>query len=206
MPLRAVRSTSWAPLIWAAVPAWATCRVAASTWWTRSRSSTRSSSAASTASHGVGRSRPRPRRAPRVGEGVDLAAGLRGGGLDQALVLEQLQGGVDRAGARRPLAAAALRDHLDDLVAVHRLLGEQGEDRGAHVAAARAPARAEAGAAGAGRAAGAAAVAAAPRRRGRSSVMNSTLHPCGSAGSCRQWGLLSQSSVSLSFVSYHDIS
>ena len=136
MPLRAVRRTSWAPFTWAAVPACATWRVAASTWWTRSRSSTRSSSSVSAAaSHGaagpVG-----GRRATVVGQREDAPSGLGGGRLDQALVLELLERGIDRAGARRPVAAAALGDHLDDLVAVHRLLGEEREDGGADVAAA----------------------------------------------------------------------
>ena len=62
--------------------------------------------------------------------------------LDQALVLELLDGRVDRARARPPGAAAALGDLLDDLVAVDRLAlgaargGEHVEDGAAHVAAA----------------------------------------------------------------------
>ena len=146
MPLRAVRSTSWAPLICVCVPAWATCRVAASTWCTRSRSSTRSLSASSTASsHGAGVVSAVCASLPGVGQREHAPAGLGGGGLDEPFVLELLQGRVHRAGARRPVAAAALRDHLDDLVAVHRLLGEEGQDRRADVAAAGAPAGAEAG-------------------------------------------------------------
>src|SRR6266511_3719352 len=44
---------------------------------------------------------------------------------DQALVLQQLQGRVDRARARPPYAAGPLVELLDHLVAVHRALGEQ---------------------------------------------------------------------------------
>src|ERR1019366_4207184 len=54
---------------------------------------------------------------------------------DQALVLELCQGGVDRAGARPPHAAAALLDLLHDLVAVARLLAQQQQRRRADVAA-----------------------------------------------------------------------
>src|SRR5918995_398569 len=54
---------------------------------------------------------------------------------DQALVGEQLQGRVDRAGARPPHAAGALLDLLDDLVAVHRPLREQCKHGRADVAA-----------------------------------------------------------------------
>src|SRR5690606_6725134 len=45
-------------------------------------------------------------------------------------------------GARLPRAAAALADLLDDLVAVHRLLGEEHQDGGSHVAATGTPAAA----------------------------------------------------------------
>ncbi len=54
---------------------------------------------------------------------------------EQAFVDEQLQRRVDRAGARLPQLLAALVDLLDHLVAVHRPVGEQLEDRGAHVTA-----------------------------------------------------------------------
>ena len=92
-------------------------------------------------------------RGELVGVLLDVAAALLGelqqpaalalAALDQALVLELLDGRVDRAGARLPGAAAALGDLLDDLVAVHRLDGEHVEDRGADVTAAhlRAPRR-----------------------------------------------------------------
>ena len=126
MPLRAVRSTSWAPFTCACVPAWATCRVAA-TCCTRLRELDEVV---------VGLV---DRLLPRGGGGVGglclpaclgqrehAPAGLGCGGLDESLVLELLQGRVHRTGARRPVAAAALRDHLDDLVAVHRLLGRGG--------------------------------------------------------------------------------
>ena len=55
--------------------------------------------------------------------------------LDQALVLELLERGVDRAGARLPDALGAALDLLDQLVAVLRLLLEQQEQGGADVAA-----------------------------------------------------------------------
>src|SRR5215472_4082694 len=54
---------------------------------------------------------------------------------DQALVLELCQRRVYRPWAGLPEAAAALADLLDDLVAVHRLLGKQRERRCAHIAA-----------------------------------------------------------------------
>ena len=68
------------------------------------------------------------------GQRVGLAtlAGL----LDQPLVLELLEGGVDRAGARAPDAVGALLDLLHQAVAVAGLLGEQEEQGGADVAAA----------------------------------------------------------------------
>ncbi len=144
MPFRAVRRISWAPFTWVAVPAWATCRVAASTWWTRSRSSTRSWSTSSTASsQGAGAVSAIVRSAPGVGQREDPPSRFRRGRLDQALVLELLQRGIDRAGARRPVPAAALGDHLDDLVAVHRLLREERQDGGADVAPAGAATGAE---------------------------------------------------------------
>src|SRR6266536_450696 len=62
-----------------------------------------------------------------------LALGLLAG--DQALVLEHLQGRVDRAGARPPDPAGAVGELLDHLVAMHGTLAEQRQDRGAHVAA-----------------------------------------------------------------------
>ena len=52
------------------------------------------------------------------------------------VVGEQLQGRVDRSGAGLPGAAGALADLADDLVAVHRLLGEDREHGGAHISAA----------------------------------------------------------------------
>jgi hypothetical protein len=78
-------------------------------------------------------------RAALVGE---LKAALAGivQTSDQALVLEELQGRVDGAGTRLPYAAAAISELADDLVAVHRLLGEQGENCGPDVAATGAPA------------------------------------------------------------------
>ena len=71
-----------------------------------------------------------------VGQGEDPpAVGL--GRDDQALVGEHLQRGVDRPGAGPPHAAAALGELGDDLVAVHRLHGEQPQDREAYVSATR---------------------------------------------------------------------
>jgi hypothetical protein len=58
---------------------------------------------------------------------------------DQALVLEQLEGRVDRPRARPPDAAGARLQLLDHLVAVHGPLGQQGQDRGPDVAAAAPP-------------------------------------------------------------------
>ena len=73
-----------------------------------------------------------------VGQGVgppavDLVAG------DEALVGELLEGRVDRAGARAPASPALRLELLDDLVAVHRLLLEDGEDERADLAAPDAP-------------------------------------------------------------------
>src|SRR5690606_34172553 len=61
----------------------------------------------------------------------------------ETLVLELLERGVDASGARPPEAIGALGELADDLVAVHRLLGEEGEDRGADVAPPRPSAGAE---------------------------------------------------------------
>src|SRR5580700_520698 len=83
----------------------------------------------------------------RVGVGTALVGELIGAtaaigllGPDQALILKLLKRRVDRARARPPDAAAALADLLDDLVAVHRLLGQERERRRADVAAPGAPA------------------------------------------------------------------
>ena len=57
-------------------------------------------------------------------------------GLDEALVLQLVQRGVDRARAGAPQALGSLGEGLHHLVAVHRLLGEQGQDRLADLAAA----------------------------------------------------------------------
>jgi hypothetical protein len=71
-----------------------------------------------------------------------LAALLLAG--DPALVLQHLEGGVDRAGAGTPDAAGALVELLDHLVPVHGPLGEEGQQGGADVAAPGAPAAAAA--------------------------------------------------------------
>ena len=120
------------------------------------------------------------RRATVVGEREDAPPGFGGGRLDQALVLELLERGVDGARARRPVAATALGDHLDDLVAVHRLLGEEREDGGADVAAARAAPGAEERVAA--EAAAAVPVASAPVAPRASPVMNQMF----TGASCRQ--------------------
>src|SRR5258705_10592535 len=54
---------------------------------------------------------------------------------DQALVLPPRERRIHRPGARPPEAAASIADLLDDLVPVHRLLGEQRERCGAHIPA-----------------------------------------------------------------------
>src|SRR5450759_532735 len=56
-------------------------------------------------------------------------------GLDETLVLELVEGGVDRPRAGPPGATAALCELRDDLVAVARLLGKELQDGGADVAA-----------------------------------------------------------------------
>src|SRR3954453_14445764 len=81
-----------------------------------------------------------------VGERDELAARL-GGDDDQSLVLELVDGRVDRAGTGRPAAATALGDRLHQLVAVHGLLGEELEDGRADVAARGSPTAAVPGAA-----------------------------------------------------------
>ena len=63
---------------------------------------------------------------------------------NQSFVDQQLQGRVDRAGAGPPQVLAALGNLLDDLVAVHRPLGEQHQDGGTDVSTAAAPAMATA--------------------------------------------------------------
>ena len=143
MLLRAARSTSWAALICAALPAWATWRVAASTWCTRSRSSTRSVSNDSAASSHGAAGPAVGGRTPLVSEREGAAPRFGRDRLDQALVLELLKGRVDGARAGRPVAVAPLGDDLDDLVAVHRLLGEEREDGGADISAAGTTAGAE---------------------------------------------------------------
>ena len=68
-----------------------------------------------------------------VGQREEALAGFGVGG-DEALVLEELEGGVDRAGARSPHAVGALLELLDHLVAVHRTLAQEREGGGPHVA------------------------------------------------------------------------
>ncbi len=92
---------------------------------------------------------------PRLGarkRGRLLAAGVREledppavavHGADQLLVLELLERRVDRSRAGAPCPAGALGELLDDLVAMHRLLRQEGEDGRADVAAAGLSASAE---------------------------------------------------------------
>src|SRR5215467_4614082 len=68
-------------------------------------------------------------------DALPISAALRRLSLDQALVLQLLEGGVDRPRAGLPDAATALGDLLDQLVAIPRLLGEQRQRRGSDVTA-----------------------------------------------------------------------
>ena len=74
-------------------------------------------------------------RTALVGQLEKLLAALGFACGDQALVVEQLQRRVDRAGAGSPDSVAAFGDLLDHLVAVHRPLGQQHQNRRSHVAA-----------------------------------------------------------------------
>ena len=143
---RVCASTARAWVSCSGEPARRTSITAIMTWRTRSPSSIASSSVIpATASHeplqlvGV-----LVRVGPaRVGERVHPAAALALGG-DQALVLELLQGRVDRPRARPPHAAGAPGDLLDQLVAVPlTALVEQVEDGRADIALARPRAPAE---------------------------------------------------------------
>src|SRR5579875_3303681 len=86
--------------------------------------------AAEGASHHVPRSAHlvRMRRhvvAAGISERVPSPPALLALGTDQALVLELLQRRIDRAGAWPPHPVTALGDLLDDLISVHRPLGQQ---------------------------------------------------------------------------------
>src|ERR1022692_2598333 len=70
-----------------------------------------------------------------LGEDVRSPAALPRLRADQAFILQLLQRRVDRPRARPPDTAAPLADLLDDLVPVHRALGQQRERRRADVAA-----------------------------------------------------------------------
>src|SRR5579875_480866 len=70
-----------------------------------------------------------------VGQAERLAAAFTGLGADEALILQLLESGVDRPGARPPHAVGALADLLDDLVPVPRPLGQQRQRRRPHVTA-----------------------------------------------------------------------
>ena len=73
-------------------------------------------------------------RGPALGGQAEHPAPFRLVGGHQSLVLHHLEGGIDRARAGPPDAATPLGELGDDLVAVHRLLGEQRDDGGPHVA------------------------------------------------------------------------
>src|SRR4051794_2144521 len=68
-----------------------------------------------------------------VGEARHLLA-LLIAGRDQTLVVQQLDGRVDRAGAGAPRLAAALANLLDHLVAMHRPVKQEQQGCGAHIA------------------------------------------------------------------------
>src|SRR5215470_6355637 len=70
-----------------------------------------------------------------IGQRVTPAAALGRLRLDQALVLQLLQGRVDRTWARLPHPAAALGDLLNYLIAVPRLLGQQRQGGGTDITA-----------------------------------------------------------------------
>lgn len=82
---------------------------------------------------GVERRRGRP---TGVGQGEDAASFLLLGG-DETLVLELLEGGVDGTGTRSPSTAGPLAKLGDELVAMHRLFSEEGQDGFADDAAPR---------------------------------------------------------------------
>ena len=69
------------------------------------------------------------------GQRIELAPALILGGGGVAHVLDQGQRGIDDAGARAVAAADPLFERLDDLVAVARLLGHQGENDEPEIAA-----------------------------------------------------------------------
>ncbi len=120
---------------WPSLPARPTCMAAAATSTMRPRRSTRERSAPRAASsQGAGPSPACLGLGPALGGQAEDPAALRLVRGDQSLVLEGLEGRVDRAGAGPPDAPAALGQLGDDLVAVHRLLGQEGEDGGADVA------------------------------------------------------------------------
>ena len=93
------------------------------------------------AEHGVDASLVlRKRCAAFVGGLIELAAGFAVDRPDEALVFQQRQGGIDHAGAGPVGAARAVFQFLDQLVAVARLLGDQGQDHEAKVAVLQEPA------------------------------------------------------------------
>ena len=88
------------------------------------------------ASRSHGGTSPRSFRGTRLavgGQREDLAPILIGA-RDETFVGEQLQRRIDRTGARLPRPARALGEFLDDLVAVHRLLGQQRQHGGTDIA------------------------------------------------------------------------
>lgn len=73
-----------------------------------------------------------------VGQSGEFAATLSEG-VDKAFVFELAQSWVDGAGAGSPGTGGSLGDGLHELVAVHGLLGEQRQQRRAHIPALRSP-------------------------------------------------------------------
>src|SRR5215216_1764661 len=71
----------------------------------------------------------------RVGDRVDALAVLLLA-PHEPLLLEELQGRVDRPRARSPHATAALLELLDQVVAVHRPLRDDAKERDPHIPAA----------------------------------------------------------------------
>ena len=102
---------------------WRTTGISLTAAWRRARAP--SGAPAATASHGAGLGDFGRRPLAFLGERIaPLAAAFVRLGGDQALVLEQLQGRVDRTWARPPQAVGTLGEFADYLVTVHRSLGQ----------------------------------------------------------------------------------
>ncbi len=116
---------------------WRTTGMSLTSDWRSARAP--SGAPAATASHGAGPFGDLGRRPlALLGQGIAaLAAGVVRLGRDEALVLEQLQGRVDRTRARPPQAIGTLGEFTDYLVTMHGPFGQQGQDGAADVAAPR---------------------------------------------------------------------